>query len=153
MSKKKAHIAYVTLTVAKPSDFKAFPSGAFTKCRVSLKEKTGRVESGPDGAHRIHHSELGPVVFKVGISPKGGYLPAGIAFERKGARGKGKLKPGHVGANFPAEKVSISGGILTFTDECKSNTAGMSFEYYVLIQRRDGALGIIDPEIHHDPNN
>jgi hypothetical protein len=153
MKNKKVHTAYITLTVARPKDFKIVPSGAFTRCKVSLREKTGRVEPGPDGVHKIHDSKLGPVVFKVKISPKGAYSPAGIAFEHRKARGAKKLKPGHLGANFPSEKVSVRGGILTFVDECKPSTAGHSFEYYVLIQRRDGALGIIDPGIQHDPPN
>jgi hypothetical protein len=154
MKKKKAHTAHVTLTVARSKDFKAVPGGAYTKCKVTLRENTGRVESRPDGGHAVHDCGIGPVVFKVGISPRGSYLPAGIAFEHtKALKGSKKIGARHVRENFPAAKVFLRGGVLEFTDECKSVTAGHSFEYYVLIQRRDGALGIIDPGIHHDPPN
>jgi hypothetical protein len=150
MKKRKAHTAHVTLTVARPRDFKAVASGAFTKCKVALSEKTGRVESGPNGDHTIHDCARGPVVFKVRISPKGAYLPAGVAFEHtKALKGSRRMKSRHVRENFPSGKVSLRGGVLEFTDECRPITAGHSFEYYVLIQRRDGALGIIDPGIQH----
>jgi hypothetical protein len=153
MKTRRAHTAHVTLTVARPGDFKPIPGG-YTKCKVALSEKTGRIKLGPGGLHKVHESRRGPVIFKVAISPKGTYVPAGVAFEHTGGRkGSKKLKPRHVRANFPAGKVGLGGGVLTFVDECKSNATGSSFEYYVLIQRKDGALGVIDPGIQHDPTN
>jgi hypothetical protein len=151
MKKNKGHTAHVTLTVTRPANFKRVTSGAFTKCAVALSEKTGRVESGPGGNHTVHDCARGPVVFKISIAPKGAYLPAGVAFEHtKASKGSKKMKARHVRDNFPPGKVSLRGGMLEFTDECSAISAGHSFEYYVLIQRKDGALGIIDPGIQHD---
>ena len=155
MKKKKAYVANVTLTVANPRHFRAFPHAkgdAYTRCKVALSPRTGRVEMGPDNHHTIHQCRRGPVVFKVRVSPKGVYHPTGVAFEHtKAPRGVKRLKHPAVRDNFPVEKVVIRDGVLEFTDKCNSNTAGMSFEYYVFIQRKDGALGVIDPGIKHDP--
>jgi hypothetical protein len=155
MKKRKAHIANVTLIVTHPKGFRAVPAakgGAYTRCKVVLRSNTGRVESGPNNHHVVHHCEHGPVVFKVRISPKGAYHPTGVAFEHtKAPRGAKKLKAGAVCDNFPSDKVAIRDGVLEFTDNCHACTAGMSFEYYVFIQRKDGKLGIIDPGIAHDP--
>ena len=154
MKKKRAYIANVTLTVTDPKDFSAIPNAkgdAYTRCKVALSPKTGRVEMGPDNHHIIHQCHRGPVDFKVRVSPKGVYLPTGIAFEHtKAPKGAKKLKTGAVRDNFPIDKVVIRDGVLKFTDKCNSNTAGMSFEYYVFIQRKDGELGIIDPGIAHE---
>jgi hypothetical protein len=154
--KRKVYKVSVTFTVTKPAAFSAVPDEKhtthYTPCEVSLKPATGRVtwDSGAN-AFSIRQCSKGPVEFKISMGPKGSYFPAGIAFVPKRSPGSPRLLGlGAVRANFQSAPVVIDNGVLTFTDDCVSNTFGKWFEFYLYFQRNDGEQGIIDPGIQHD---
>jgi hypothetical protein len=156
-TKRKVYKVNVTFTVTKPKAFSAVPNKKhrthYTPCEVSLSPSKGRVtlELGSK-AFAVHECAKGPVEFNISMAPKGAYFPAGIAFvPLRSPRGPGLMGQGAVRANFQADEVIIENGVLTFTDNCNSNTFGKWFEFYLFFQRNDGKQGVIDPGIHHDP--
>jgi hypothetical protein len=153
---RKAYKVSVTFTVTDPNAFSAVPDSTgktyYTPCKVSLTPATGRVTWDPGAkAFSVHQSSKGPVEFAIRMGPKGAFFPAGVAFVPKRSPGAQRLLGlGAVRANFQAKPVVIENGVLTFTDDCVSNTFGKWFEFYLYFQRSDGKQGIIDPGIQHD---
>jgi hypothetical protein len=156
MKKKKPYKVSAVFTVTSPSGFSAVPDSSnrthYTPCTVALTPATGRVTWDPvANAFSVHECSKGPIKFVIRMSPKGSYFPAGVAFVPKRSPGGPRLLGlGAVRANFQSEPVVLENGVLTFTDNCISNTFGKWFEFYLYFQRNDGKQGIIDPGIQHD---
>jgi len=154
--KRKPFKVSVTFKVADPTKFSAVPDKTkmtyYTPCEVTLTPPTKRVTwDSVSNAFSVHECSKGPIEFSIKMAPAGAYFPAGIAFVPKRSPGSPRLLGlGAVRANFQTKPVVIDNGVLTFTDDCVSNTYGKWFEFYLYFQRNDGKQGIIDPGIQHD---
>jgi hypothetical protein len=94
--------------------------------------------------------------------PNEDYYPVGVAFKMlKGAepelmkvpRGaRAKIERRLTDLNFSQSKIGCDKHKLTFTDEFRDKGHDARYEFSVVIQRKcDGAIGIIDPDIIHEP--
>jgi hypothetical protein len=97
----------------------------------------------------------------ISSDPNEDYYPVGVAFKMlKGAETKLKVSLGNpakidkrlTDLNFSQSKIGCDKHELTFTDEFRDKGHDAQYEFSVVIQRgSDGAIGIIDPDIIHEP--
>ena len=83
---------------------------------------------------------------------KKNYYPLGIAFVRE--NGRSETDAQRLGfLNFPQSETRPKGRTLSITDTYKDRSQRVRFKFSVIIQRgSDGAIGIIDPGIVHEPS-
>ncbi len=91
--------------------------------------------------------------FTVAAADKKNYYPIGIAFVRESTRNESDAE--RLGfLNFPQSEIRMKGRTLSILDTFKDRTKTIRFKFSVIIQRgSDGAIGIIDPGIIHEPTH
>jgi hypothetical protein len=84
---------------------------------------------------------------------KKSYYPIGIAFVRESTRNESDAQ--RLGfLNFPQSETRMKGRTLSILDTFKDRSKRIRFKFSVIIQRgSDGAIGIIDPGIVHEPTH
>jgi hypothetical protein len=124
-----------------------------TMTDIQLLGTNSRVTQ-PQGARNsaiLNVTGGGPLNFHFMISPgttRTVYYPVGIGFKLK-TPGLSADKQCIARQNFASDAVHIYGTSLFFTDDYRQESYGDLFTYYVIIQREDGQVGIIDPGILH----
>ncbi len=81
------------------------------------------------------------------------YFPAGIAFVMllKGDEGdvSASVRLGHT--NFPQADIHLEDHAVTIHDNYDASSVGYRFKFSIIIQDAGGDMGIIDPDLIHEP--
>jgi hypothetical protein len=146
--------ANVLLTVQKFHGLTDMPNALpKTKSRIQLLGTNARVKVYRGGriGTILKVSGVGPLNFNFTISAgksKTTYYPLGIGFKLK-KKGVSKSEEFIARRNFASAEMHVYGTSLYFTDNYIPSAYGDLFEYYIIIQREDGRVGVIDPGIWH----
>jgi hypothetical protein len=82
------------------------------------------------------------------------YYPLGIAFVRKNEDQANEQDPNRLGRlNFEQSQIRPEDDCIFVTDGFKDDGEPDEYKFSIIIQRKsDGAIGIIDPDIIHEPD-
>lgn len=150
----------VTLTVTKFVDVlksRARGGARNTKCKMKIANHpdawmTKGIKGGPP---RLNIAKGGATIcfWIKSADPGYNYFPLGIAFKRwKDSAPRNKKKDTLGRTNFSFASMHLYGRSLYITDNFNDCGADDRYKFSVIIQRQhDGAIGIIDPPLDHDP--
>lgn len=120
---------------------------------MDFPEVSGKLWKAPDETGRLVLHVTAPINFTISVlsADTDEYSVLGIAFTQ--IRMPGDVAPlsDPQGLRNFDNRIVGTGSTLSFRDNWSLNGSGYGYEFRVMIQRaRDGAVGIIDPEIEND---
>ena len=141
--------AKISLTVTQFADINTTantPRWTKAAAPVITDDAGGKVRISAGDANRIVARGPARIDLEFRILPAGQFSPAGIAYKQVAGTGDKNGK-----SNF--DLGSLTASTITIMNKMTNSGSGDSaprWEFFILIQDQNGALGIIDPEIENE---